>query len=318
MRKRKLWFWLLAGPGILVFLAILLVILFRTPDIPVAQLKEKYGSKSSRYFPVMGMSVHFRDEGPPTDSVPLLLLHGNGSSLHTWDSLVKLLPGKRCIRLDLPGYGLTGAYTAGKASIGVTMAVIDSLLQFLAVDSCQIAGNSMGGWIAWNYAASHPSVKGLALIDASGFPMAKGQGGNLAFRIARIPVLNQVLKTITPRSIAAKSLRQSYGNPALVSEALIDRYYDIALREGNREALIQRSRNPESTDTLQLTRLQMPVLVLWGDQDRVIPVSHADRFMKLLPNAQKTIYTGVGHIPMEERPELVAASLRPWLLQRRP
>lgn len=318
MHKRKLWFWLLGVPGILLFLSILLVILFQTPDIPVAQLKAKYGGKSSRYLPVMGMSVHFRDEGPPTDSIPLLLLHGNGASLHTWDSLVTLLPGKRCIRLDLPGFGLTGPPVNQEQSLALTMAVIDSLLKFLSVDSCQVAGNSMGGWIAWNYAASHPSVKGVALIDAAGFPMAKGEGGNMAFRLARIPVLNQVLKMITPRSVAAKSLRQSYGNPALVSEDLIDRYYELALREGNRAALIQRARNPQPTDTLLLTRLQIPVLVLWGDQDRVVPLRHADHFMALLPRASKTVYPGVGHMPMEERPELVAASLQPWLLPRRP
>lgn len=318
MRNRKLRFWLLAVPGILLLAFTFVMMLFRTPDIPVYPLKEKYGNRNSRYFPVMGMSVHFRDEGPRTDSIPLVLLHGNGSSLHTWDSLVPLLQNKRCIRLDLPGHGLTGPSPDGQYTLAKSMAVLDSLLSFLQVDSCQMAGNSMGGWIAWNYAATRPSVRGLALIDATGFPLARGEGTNLAFRLARIPVINQLIRIITPRSLAAKSIRQSYGNPALVTEPIVQRYYDLNLREGNREALIQRARHPEQTDTLLLTRLQLPVLVIWGEKDRVVPLRHADHFMRLLPQAVKTVYPGVGHLPMEEAPRALASTLQPWLLPGRP
>jgi pimeloyl-ACP methyl ester carboxylesterase len=267
--------------------------------------------------PIMGMSVHYRDEGPATDSLPLLLLHGSGSSLHTWDSLVARMPDKRCIRLDLPGFGLTGPAPGGDYSPSVSGAVIDSLLQFLRVDSCIVVGNSLGGMIAWNYAAGQAAVKGLVLLDPSGFPTGN-KGGNLAFRLARTPVVNQLVKYITPRSIVEKSLKQSYGNPALVTEKLVQRYYDLNLREGNRQALIDRFTTIQGADTARLQSLAMPVLLIWGELDQVIPVEHADRFMRMIPHARRVIFKNIGHVPMEEAPILVDASIRSWLMEARP
>lgn len=317
MNKRKIVRWVSGILGSILILATVLVMIFHTPDIPVSELKSAYGGNKSRYIPIMGMSVHFRDEGPATDSLPLLLLHGSGSSLHTWDSLVSRMPDKRCIRLDLPGFGLTGPSPARDYSPATTGAVIDSLLRFLQVDSCIIAGNSLGGMIAWTYAASHPHVKGLVLLDPAGFPNGN-KGGNLGFRLARMPLVNQLVKYITPRSIVEKSLRQSYGNPALVSEALVQRYYDLNLREGNRQALIDRFTRTQAADTSLMKSLAMPVLLIWGDQDQVIPVENADRFMRLLPHARRAIYKGIGHVPMEEAPMLVEASIRSWLVEARP
>jgi pimeloyl-ACP methyl ester carboxylesterase len=171
--------------------------------------------------------------------------------------------------------------------------------------------------IAWNYAASHPHVKGLVLLDPAGFPNGN-KGGNLAFRLARMPVVNKLVTYITPKSIVEKSLQQSYGNPALVTENLVQRYYDLNLREGNRQALVDRFTRVQVADTSLLKNLAMPVLLIWGDQDQVIPVENADRFMRLLPHARRAIYKGIGHVPMEEAPLLVEASIRSWLVEARP
>jgi pimeloyl-ACP methyl ester carboxylesterase len=303
--------------GSILILAAILVMVFHTPDIPLSTLKAAYGGGKSRFMPIMGMGVHYRDEGPATDSLPLLLLHGSGSSLHTWDSLVSRMPDKRCIRLDLPGFGLTGPSPTGDYSPAAAGKVIDSLLRFLQVDSCIIAGNSLGGMIAWNYAAEHPGVKGLVLIDPSGFPSGN-RGGNLGFRLAHTPIVNQLVKYITPRSVVEKSLKQSYGNPALVTEELVQRYYELNLREGNRQALIDRFTNRQVADTARLESLNMPVLLIWGELDQVIPVEHADRFIRMIPLARRALYKGIGHLPMEESPMLVEASIRSWLVEARP
>jgi pimeloyl-ACP methyl ester carboxylesterase len=115
-----------------------------------------------------------------------------------------------------------------------------------------------------------------------------------------------------------KSLKQSYGNPALVTEPLIQRYYDLNLREGNRQALIDRFSSKAIADTNRLSALRIPVLILWGELDHVIPLEQSDRFMRMLPGAKRVVFKGVGHVPMEESPTLVAASIRSWLIEARP
>ena len=291
-----------------------LILIFRTPDISPEKLSLKYTNDASRFYGIQGMQVHYRDEGPKEDKLPLVLIHGTSSSLHTWDSLVVSLPEKRCIRLDLPGFGLTGPHPKRNYSPQNTSLIIDELLQYLKIDSCIIAGNSLGGFIAWSYALGYPRAKKMILIDAAGFNSGT-KGKNLAFQLARLPVVNQLLKIVTPRSIVRKSLEQSYGDPSKVTDALVDRYFELNCRTGNRQALLDRLRLPFTGDTNRLKEIQIPVLILWGEKDQLIPVSQADKFEAALPHNQKIIYPELGHVPMEESPERLAISIRNWLKQ---
>jgi len=299
--------------SIILILAILILI-FRTPDISPEKLSSKYTNGASRFFGIQGMQIHYRDEGPGEDKLPIVLIHGTSSSLHTWDGLVAALPEKRCIRLDLPGFGLTGPDPKRDYSIQNTVKIVDELLQKLKVDSCIIAGNSLGGFIAWSYALVYPRAKKMVLIDAAGFNSGT-KGKNLAFQLARIPVVNQLLKIVTPRSIVRKSLEQSYGDPSKVTDSLVDRYFELNCRTGNRQALLDRFNLPFSGDTNHIKDIKIPVLILWGQKDQLIPVSQANKFEAALPNNQKIIYPELGHVPMEESPELVALSIRNWLKQ---
>jgi len=297
-----------------IFILSVLILIFRTPDISPEKLSSKYTNDASRFLGIQGMQLHYRDEGPRDDKLPIVLLHGTSSSLHTWDSLVAALPEKRCIRLDLPGFGLTGPDPERDYSIQHTVKIVDELLQKLKVDSCIIAGNSLGGFIAWSYALVYPRAKKMILIDAAGFTSGQ-KGKNLAFQLARIPVVNQILKIVTPRSIVRKSLEQSYGDPSKVTDELVDRYFKLNCRTGNRQALLDRFNLPFSGDTNHIKDIKIPVLILWGQKDRLIPVSQANKFEAALPYNQKIIYPELGHVPMEESPELVALSIRNWLKQ---
>jgi len=297
-----------------IFILSVLILIFRTPDISPEKLSSKYTNDASRFLGIQGMQLHYRDEGPRDDKLPIVLLHGTSSSLHTWDSLVAALPEKRCIRLDLPGFGLTGPDPERDYSIQHTVKIVDELLQKLKVDSCIIAGNSLGGFIAWSYALVYPRAKKMILIDAAGFTSGQ-KGKNLAFQLARIPVVNQILKIVTPRSIVQKSLEQSYGDPSKVTDELVDRYFKLNCRTGNRQALLDRFNLPFSGDTNHIKDIKIPVLILWGQKDRLIPVSQANKFEAALPYNQKIIYPELGHVPMEESPELVALSIRNWLKQ---
>lgn len=302
------------GIGILVLVVVLglSLLVFRTPDIPVRELKPVYTNADSRFLSLGGMEVHYRDVGPRNDSFPLVLMHGTASSLHTWDSIVKRFPDKRCISLDLPGFGLTGPQPDRRYDVNSYCHFLFAFLKQLKADSPIVAGNSLGGFIAWNYAASHPEVKALILLDPAGFPIGSSNS-NLGFRIARIPVLNQLLKYITPKSIVKKSAEQSYGNKQLVNDALVNRYYSLTLRQGNRQALIDRLSKEADADTTLLDRIHIPTLIIWGELDKVVPFSHLDNFKRHLPHASIATYQGVGHVPMEEAPDSVALTLRKWL-----
>jgi pimeloyl-ACP methyl ester carboxylesterase len=290
---------------VLVLLFILVSIFYGYRDIPVSELATKYGGTSAQFVTIDSLKVHFRDEGVQTDSVPFVLIHGTGSSLHTYDEWTKeLTHGRRVIRMDLPGFGLTGPFSDGKYSIKRYVSVIRTLLDIREVERCVLAGNSLGGNIAWSFALQYPEkVKKLILIDASGYPY-RSESVPLAFRIAETPILNKIITFITPRFMARKSIENVYFNKSKVTEELVDRYFELTLREGNRQGLVDRmSMERDSAAYLKIPQIQQPTLILWGDHDFLIPVENAYRFQEDLPNDTLVIVTNSGHVPMEEDPQ---------------
>lgn len=284
-------------------------------DIPVEELKKKYGGPPSEYVAVSGMEVHYRDEGLAEDTLPLVLLHGTSSSLHTWDGWVDgLKDNHRVIRLDLPGFGLTGPFPDGNYGMAHYVSFLHSFLEKLGVRRCIIAGNSLGGQIAWSFVAEYPHLATkLVLIDAAGIKNESYQPP-LAFRVARIPVVKHSLAWLTPRPLARKSVEDVYAIPARVDDKLVDRYFELTLREGNRKAMIDRLNWPEDLATPeQLSRLSQPVLILWGRQDRLFPEACGRTFSDLLPHDTLVVLDGCGHVPMEECPEQSLQVLKSFL-----
>jgi len=284
----------------------ILLVIFWQPDIPVGQLKEKYATGSSQFISLGGMDVHYRDEGLSNDTIPLVLLHGTSSSLFTWDACTKAWTNDhRVIRMDLPGFAITGPNPEQDYSIRNYVAFVDQFLQTLNVKQCYLAGNSLGGLIAFQYAAIYPDkVKKVILIDPAGYPI-KNAKGSLAFTLGKIPVLKHILTVITPISIVRKSLEDAYGNKNLISDELVELYRDMACREGNRNALLIRLQSDQDGDTTLVSKLTMPALVIWGSLDQLIPVDNAYKFQRDLPMDTLAVLQGVGHVPMEETPELV-------------
>jgi pimeloyl-ACP methyl ester carboxylesterase len=309
---------------ILKIVGVLLLILFvyaafnYQADVPVEKLKGRYAQPPSQFVDLMGMQVHYRDEGPPADSIPIVLLHGTSSFLQTWDACTAVWSkNTRVIRMDLPAFGLTGPIPSGDYSLESYVSFLHAFLAKLNITSCYLAGNSLGGSIAYTYAATYPEqVKKLILIDPAGYPII-GAKGALAFKMARMPVVNNLFKVLTPRNIVRKSLEDVYGNSDLVTDSLVEMYRDMTIREGNRAAMIKRLNMPQSADTLVIKTLTMPTLVIWGDQDQLIPVSHAYKFQRDLPNDSLVILPGVGHVPMEETPGIVIPMVMKFIDDRR-
>jgi pimeloyl-ACP methyl ester carboxylesterase len=299
--------------GLLLVITATLAMLYRS-DRSAEEIEGMYADTSSRFLNIMGMRVHYRLEGDPADSTPLVLVHGTSSSLHTWDSIVPVLrKDRRILRMDLPGFGLTGPTPDRVYGLDRYHQFLDSLFDRLGIHSCIIGGNSLGGLIAWTYAVHDSSrVKGLVLIDAAGYPRGKEEG-NIGFKLAAMPGVGRVLSRFTPRILIRKSLEGSYGDPALVNEVLVDRYYDLLLREGNRVAMIDMFSSRRPAQHQQIASIRKPTLIIWGDKDRLIDVSNAYRFQQDLPGSMLLIIPGSGHVPMEESPGKVIGAIKEFL-----
>ncbi|HYP34053.1 MAG TPA: alpha/beta hydrolase [Burkholderiaceae bacterium] len=305
--------------GVLLMLTALAVTLTHAPDRSVDSLVTRWAPPPSDFMYVKGQFVHFRDEGPRNDPVPLVLIHGTASSLHTWQGWVgDLRARKRVITFDLPGFGLTGPF-GGQYPRDDYRA--DNLARFtldflaaLHVQRFAIGGNSLGGEVAWRVAAMAPSrVDRLILVDATGYAFVP-EHVPVGFQLARVPGLNRIGEFLTPRSVVEDSVRDVYGDPSRVTGALVDRYFEMMTREGNRRALdlrmevIASDLAPERIGTLKL-----PTLILWGAKDRLVPPVNAQRFHADIAASQLVIFPGLGHVPQEEDAQQSVAPVRAFL-----
>ncbi|PTS80114.1 alpha/beta hydrolase [Sphingomonas sp. HMWF008] len=300
----------------IVTVGVIALLWFRTPDTDPVAMRAKYGAPPSQFVDLGGgLTVHLRDTGP-RDAPALVLVHGSNASLQTWEPWVDRL-GKqyRIIRMDLPGHGLTGASPTRDYSPAAFVDVVERIRAKLGVDHIVLAGNSMGGGVAWHYALAHPDhVRALVLIDSVGQPEPGNGKAPLAFRIARVPILRNIAAQITPRSMIADSLPGVFGNPKLADAAMVDRYWELLRYPGNREATLDRfARAPDRATDAQLASLKMPVLILWGDKDQLIPLSSGQWLHKRIPGSKLIVYPGIGHLPMEEHPDQSATDVQAFV-----
>lgn len=310
--------WRIIGVGLgLVLVGLLIAFLwFRTPDTDPKAMRAKYAPAPSQFVDLGGgLTLHVRDTGP-RDAPVLMLLHGSNASLHTWEPWAQRLQGAyRVIRFDFPGHGLTGPSPSHAYGPRAFADVVERLRLKLKIPKFVLAGNSMGGSVAWHYALWHPErVRALVLVDASGQPEPKGARLPFAFRVARTPVLREIAAEITPRGFIAGSLPDAFYDRSLVTPAMIDRYWELLRYPGNRTATLERFAGTSDPATpARLHALAMPVLILWGANDSLIPASSARWFAANIPQAEVVVYPKTGHVPMEERPDQSAADLASFL-----
>jgi pimeloyl-ACP methyl ester carboxylesterase len=295
------------------------VSLTHAPDRSVDSLVPRWAPPPSDFMYVKGQFVHFRDEGPKTDPTPLVLLHGTASSLHTWQGWAgELRARKRVITFDLPGFGLTGPFTGqyprDDYRVDTLARFTLDLLDTLHVQRFDIGGNSLGGEVAWRVAAAAPArVDRLILVDATGYSFQPTHM-SLGFQVTRIPVFNRIAESLTPRALVEQSVKDVYADPSRVTGALVDRYYELLLREGNRRALNIRMHEIDTDLAPQRIRtLKLPTLILWGGQDRLVPPVNAQHFQQDIAGSQLVLLPGLGHVPQEEDAQASVAPVREFL-----
>jgi pimeloyl-ACP methyl ester carboxylesterase len=312
MRKfGKLFAFAIAG---LAVLAIALVALAWAPDRTVEQLVARWAPPPSQFVELDGMRVHVRDEGP-RGGIPIILLHGTSASLHTWEGWVdKLKDRHRVISLDLPGFGLTGPFPDADYRLTRYLRFLTNFFDRMDAKRFVLVGNSFGGFLAWQFALAMPDrVDRLVLVDAGGYPQ-QARSIPIGFRIAGLPVVNQVARQLLPRSVIESSLRNVYGDPERVTAALVDRYFELTLRAGNRQALGQRIRQiPTGENAERIRDIVVPTLILWGGRDRLVPPETAGRFHADIRGSRLVVFDDLGHVPHEEDPARTEAALEQFL-----
>jgi pimeloyl-ACP methyl ester carboxylesterase len=290
------------------------------PDLPVAELKAKYATAPSQFIDIEGLQVHVRDEGAKDSALtPLLLIHGTGDSLFTWDGWVRELtapgnPPRRIVRMDLPAFGLTGPNAGNDYSFEVYVRFITKVMDKLGIQKAVLAGNSLGGHIAWRVASDAPQrVERLILVDATGYRL-KPESVPLGFILASLPGAEYLMPYTLPRGMVEGSLKNVYGDPSRVKPETVDLFYDMTRREGNRKALVRRLQQGYNDDAAKIAALKVPTLLIWGRKDRLVPLATSgERFAKDIAGSQLVVFDDLGHVPHEEGPVPTAAAVRDFL-----
>lgn len=287
--------------------------------IPLEKLKAQYADGASQFITIEGIKIHYRDEG---SGPPLVLLHGICSSLHTWDGWVRELKQHyRIIRFDLPGFGLTGPVPKKFHDPDRGIKLMDQLVQTFKLEHFYLAGNSLGGFLSWKYALKYPhKVTRLILVDPAGY----NQKFPWLVELSCQPLIRPFAKIMMPRiffDIAIGGflgIGGVYGDKTLLTPEIKQRYFDMSMRKGNRGSYLDifmemRKRNANENIGEQIPQIKTPLLVMWGAEDRWIPIQNFAKWTLDLPDAAFIAYEGAGHTPMEELPRQTARDAHHFL-----
>lgn len=291
----------------------------RRPDVPYDTLESAYALPNSRFETIDNVKIHWTESGP-ADAPAVILVHGFAASVHTWAYWQDALDDSyRVIAVDLPGHGLSRVPDEKPVSRSYYVETVDRLADKLDLESFAIAGSSMGGGVAWNYTLKHPDrVDALVLVDAAGWEASADESDSspLIFKLLRIPVMRMLIRDLDLSKLVEDGLKNSFSDPSLVTPEMIERYSALSRGPGHRDALLTLSAGrggDEPASRERLSAINTPTLIMWGDEDNLIPVSHARKFEDAIPNSVAIIYEGVGHIPQEERAAESASDVRAFL-----
>lgn len=309
------------------------------PDRSRRTLERHYTDEASSFLHLDDARVHYRDEGP-RDAPTLLCLHGTASSLHTWDGWTDRLAGDyRVVRLDMPGFGLTGPRERRHTVAGLVQSV-STLCTELELEDVTVAGNSLGGGVAWRLGVARPDlVSRLVLVDPGGATLL-----SYIARHYRTLGTDILTRYATPRIAVRTLLRDAYGDRSKLTADLVQRYYDLLLRRGNRRAVIELASNyredhfpearsfpapggavlpstcdpsPGVLDGYDISELSVPTLFQWGTEDTWLPTSLGRDLVDRVEGSRFVTYDGAGHVPMEEAPGRTAADTAAFLRNTR-
>lgn len=300
---------ILAGLAIIIlaFLVALFGVLFFRPNLIIskADAKKELALPNSHFINWRGAELHYVDEG---SGAPVLMIHGFGGSLRNFSPLAELLKTRyRVIRVDLPGFGLSDFPAMGDHPDYLQMYkdYLSFIIDTLHLDSVYVIGNSMGGGMAWLMAAEHPGkVIKLVLLNSAGYDVASVAGKLTMFKYKTVGDL--LFRKGMPMFMSESGLKFCYADKKKVDPEIWKLNNHFTNRDGNIQNMLALARSHQFPDSNEIKKVQCPTLVIWGQEDSIIPVTHAAKFHRDIKNSRLIIYDPCGHTPMQERPADVA------------
>jgi cation diffusion facilitator CzcD-associated flavoprotein CzcO/pimeloyl-ACP methyl ester carboxylesterase len=269
------------------------------------------------YLTVAGRRLRYRMTGTGD---PVLLLHGIGQSLDDWSEQHERLAARHTVySVDLPGFAYSDR-VPGPATLAKLAGALPAFLDALGVhEPLPVMGNSLGGAVAMKFAADYPDrVSALVLADSAGF----GQEVALVLRLLTVWPLGALLMR-PGRSASRRTVQSIFYDKELVTGARVDQAFALSRRASHRRTVLDVARNlgtvsgiraewrKELVDALALSDL--PILVVWGDHDHVLPFSHLEAATTALPRAESHVFSKTGHMPQIERPGEFATVVEEFL-----
>lgn len=307
---------LLIVVALLIFAVIGLIVFLSDPDIRDVELREKYATPPSQFITLpSGATVHYRDQGQ-RNGPAIVLLHGSNASLHAWEPWVAQIGDQfRLVSIDLPGHGLTGPVPGDDYSQEAMTQFVNEFTTVMHIERFALAGHSMGGGVAARFALHFPErLTQLILVDAGGLPSKIPRDPGIGFTLARTPLLRNVMLYVSPRGIFEEGLKKAFYNDAFATPQMINRYWELNRREGNRAASLKRFQTPQDAFIEDnVGKIRTPTLILWGDQDTLVPRDVGEAFNRAIKGSKLVVFKNCGHLPMEELPDQSARVVREFL-----
>lgn len=281
-------------------------------DVPAAEVEARWGGPPSKFVVIDGVRLHYRDEG---QGPVVVLLHANYASLFMWEPWVRVLKDRyRVIRIDLPAHGLTGPDPTGDYTLEHMQRIFEGFVAERGLARFTVAGTSLGGTIAMRYAAMHPErIERLVLLSPGSLePRVRGRTTPAA-----VPRVADLLGYVTPVAFTRFLLANDFGDPSRLDEATVAEWHAMWMRAGNRLAMLQLLRQYVSGGVEDKIRaVSVPVLLIWGEKNRRVPLALAYEFRDLLvrsPDVRLEVLPGVGHMAVQEAPTQTARVMREYL-----
>ena len=241
----------------------------------------------------------------------VVLIHGLGRFVEEWlPNIDTFAAHNRVYALDLPGHGHTDKPLSGSYRLLDIAGFVHDFLVALDIRPVHVIGHSLGGGIALQLILQFPeAVDKLVLVCSAGL----GKEATLVLRIASVPWLGEILTR--PSLNGTKRLLKEFVNDrALLTDDFVELNYRMAALPGAQQAVLKTLRSAgnlfgQYNETYRpivenLELIKCPVLIIWGRQDRVLPITHGQAAEKVLPNARLKILEGCGHLPMLEHTQL--------------
>jgi len=294
---------------ITVALLILSTILYATfrPNLILTDewVRERTMQPDSRFISWKGNNIHYTDEG---QGPVILMIHGFGGSFFNFQGITQLLKKDfRVIRVDIPGMGLSQFHQCSEQPdfFGEYSDFFNHFLTELRLDTIHLMGNSLGGMIAWNLAVQHPEkIRSLVLLNSAGYDIESVLA--TAAGPLRWKWFSSLLDKGMPEIVTNHCLRHPFADKSKVNPDEYPLTYNLLNKEGTLQTLIALATSGQEPDTSLIAGIHVPTLILWGQEDLIIPVEHAARFQRDIKNSQVKIYSPCGHMPMMELPDSVA------------